>query len=310
MLVASLIAVAMAGRAKDGARRVESFSMGESTFRVEFGEGAMDLPDSGVMGRIERAARAIAVYYGRIPVSRIRIVVEPVAGAHGALQGTTWGYRGGYPAMLRLGVGEHVTREEPDKDWVITHELVHTALPSLPDDEHWLEEGLASYVEPIARVQAGEMAPEGIWADMVRGMENGEPGMGDRGLNHTHTWGRTYWGGALFCLVADVEIRRETGSRLGLQDALRAVVDAGGGIDKEWPVERVLRTGDEATGTHVLEEMYGRWSEQAVTVDLPEMWRRLGVRQVMGGVVLDPTAPDAGLRVAITRPHAEGGGIH
>jgi len=31
-------------------------------------------------------------------------------------------------------------------------------------------------------------------------------GAADRGLDHTHTWGRTYWGGALFCLPRRVEI--------------------------------------------------------------------------------------------------------
>ena len=42
---------------------------------------------------------------------------------------------------------------------------------------------------------------------------------GGFGLDNTHTWGRTYWGGAMFCLLADVEIRRRTHNRRGLQDA-------------------------------------------------------------------------------------------
>jgi hypothetical protein len=41
---------------------------------------------------------------------------------------------------------------------------------------------------------------------MVSGMPQGEPQRGDRGLDGTHTWGRTYWGGAMFCLLTDVEI--------------------------------------------------------------------------------------------------------
>ena len=67
-------------------------------------------------------------------------------------------------------------------DWTMTHEFVHTAFPSLPDDNHWMEEGLATYIEPIARVQAGFLTPEKIWGDMVRDMSKGEPGPGDRGL--------------------------------------------------------------------------------------------------------------------------------
>ncbi len=117
------------------------------------------------------------------------------------------------------------------------------ALASLPDPQHWLEEGIATYVEPIARSQAGQLRPERVWADMLGGMGHGEPEAFDRGLDRTHTWGRTYWGGALFCLVADVEIRRQTNNTYGLQDALRAIVGAGGTIDKNWPLTRVLRVG-------------------------------------------------------------------
>ena len=35
-----------------------------------------------------------------------------------------------------------------------------TAFPSLPDDQHWMEEGLATYIEPIARVETGELKAE------------------------------------------------------------------------------------------------------------------------------------------------------
>jgi hypothetical protein len=174
------------------------------------------------------------------------------------------------------------------------------ALASLPDEQHWMEEGVATYVEPIARVQAGQLTPARIWGDMVAGMHNGEPESGDRGLDRTHTWGRTYWGGALFCLVADIEIRKQTGNTRGLQDALRAIVQAGGTIDKDWPVERILHIGDRATGTSVLEHLYGRWSTSPVEVDLPGLWSQLGVQVKSGRVTFDDTAPLSKIRVGIT----------
>ena len=43
---------------------------------------------------------------------------------------------------------------------------------------------------------------------MVRDMPKGLPQAGDEGLDNTDTWGRKYWGGAMFCLFADVEIRK------------------------------------------------------------------------------------------------------
>lgn len=254
------------------------------------------------MEHIQDAARAVMIYYGRFPIPRARILVIPVSGRHGVLQGTTWGDMGGFPASLRLRIGQSTTPAELAADWITTHELVHTALASLPDDQHWLEEGLASYVEPIARVQAGELDAAGIWADMVRGMPHGEPGPGDRGLNNTHTWGRTYWGGALFCLMADIQLRRQTSNRKGLQDALRAIVAAGGTIDKEWPLPRIFAIGDQATGTHVLEEMYTRWSNSPVSVDLSELWVQLGIEEEKNTIKFDSKASLAAIREAITNP--------
>jgi len=277
-----------------------SLAVGDATIQIDFAQGPLDLSRSQVVQRIQVAAHAVTIYYGRFPVPRVRILVVPVAGRHGVLQGTTWGNIDGFPAVLRLRIGESTTSAELATDWIITHELVHTALSSLPDDDHWLEEGLASYIEPIARVQAGELSAESIWADMIRGMPNGEPGPQDRGLSNTHTWGRTYWGGALFCLRADVQIRQQTGNRRGLQDALRAIVVAGATIDKEWPLVRVLKIGDHATGTNVLEELYAQWSETPIYVDLPALWAQLGIAASQNTVRFDSNAPLAAVRAAIT----------
>ena len=62
----------------------------------------------------------------------------------------------------------------------------------------------------------------------------------------------------MFRLVADVEIRRKTENRKGLQDALLAIVASGGTIDEEWPLLKVLEIGDKATGTTVLVDMYNQ----------------------------------------------------
>jgi hypothetical protein len=176
------------------------------------------------------------------------------------------------------------------------------AFPTQPDDQHWIEEGLATYVEPVARVQAGELPAKQIWHDMLDGMRKGEPGPGDQGLDRTHTWGRTYWGGALFCLVSDVQIRVATGNRKGLQDALRAIVNAGGTIDHEWPLTRALEIGDRATETHVLTNLYATCGTSPVTVDLEKLWDQLGVHRNGTDIELSASAPYANIREAITAP--------
>jgi hypothetical protein len=276
--------------------------MGSATLEVDFAEGPLDLSQEAVLAHIRAAAAAVTAYYGRFPVARDRILIVPSADRHDIGNGTTWGDMAGFPAMTRIHIGQYATKDDLNNDWMMTHELVHTALPDLPDDEHWMEEGLAVYVEPLARVMTGELTAQKVWHDMVRDMHQGEPQPGDEGLDHTHTWGRTYWGGALFCLVADVEIRRQTHNKKGLQDALRAVVAAGGTIDHHWDLPKALAIGDQATGTHVLTEQYAKWKDAPVTVDLDKLWVELGIRRNGEAIEFVDDAPLAKICVAIAHP--------
>ncbi|HWE84191.1 MAG TPA: hypothetical protein VG267_04560 [Terracidiphilus sp.] len=272
--------------------------IGGSTLQVDFAPGQFDLGDAAILRHVQTAATAVTAYYGRFPVPRARVLIIPVEDRAGVLQGTTWGGMGGWPGFTRMRIGQHTTQAELDDDWMMTHELVHLALPSLPDDEHWMEEGLATYVEPLARVMTGNLEAKSVWHDMVRDMPKGEPQPGDEGLNHTHTWGRTYWGGALFCLVADVNIRKETHNSKGLRDALRAIMNAGG-IDHDEDLEQALEAGDRATGTQVLTGLYAAWKDKPVTVDLDKLWSELGVRSGPDGVQFVSSAPLAKVRQAI-----------
>jgi len=284
-----------------------TIAVGNSSLQVDFAQGEMDLATPMVLAWVQRAADAVVAYYGRFPVSKARILIVPETRERGVLQGTTWGNRDGFQGFTRMRIGQHTTEHDLAEDWTMTHELVHMGFPDLPDNQHWMEEGLATYIEPVARVQTGELQASQIWQDMMDGMPKGEPAAGDHGMGRTHTWGRTYWGGAMFCLVADVEIRRKTENRKGLQDALRAIVDAGGAIDEEWPLIKSLQIGDKATGTTVLTELYKRWNDQPVNVDLGLLWKELGVRSAHSenkGAELDDTAPLAKIREAITLPRA------
>ena len=210
---------------------------------------------------------------------------------------------GYFGAAIAINVGAKTTKDGFRQDWVLVHELIHTALPDLPGEQHWLEEGLATYVEPIARQRQGALSPKEVWADWVKSMGQGQPGPGDEGLDLTHTWGRTYWGGALFCLEADVEIREETHGKATLEDALRAVVAKGGNIAVAWPVKRFLEVGDAATGTKVLSTLYDKMATHPLPVDLEKMWQRLGVALTdSGDVKFDDHAELAWLRNAMTPP--------
>ena len=87
-------------------------------------------------------------------------------------------------------------------------------------------------------------------------MPKGVPLRGDRGLDDTPGWARTYWGGATFCLMADLEIRRRTGNKVAFEDALRGVLASGGSIARKWSFERLIDTADVSLGVSVLRPMH------------------------------------------------------
>jgi hypothetical protein len=264
---------------------------------VAFAAGDLALPKEKVLEWVAASAQAVSLYYGRFPVRSLRLLFVPVDGSR-IRGGTTWGYRG---AAIRIPLGRDAGMDDLKRDWILVHEMVHLALPDLDARYGWLSEGLAVYVEPIARAQAGQLAPKEIWLAMIRDMPQGLPRSGDQGLDNTGSWGRKYWGGAMFCLYADVEIRKATNNRVGLQDAMRGILAAGGNHEEDWPIERVLSTADKAVGVDALTKLREAWGSKPVTPDLDALWRDLGVRVRDGGIEFDDTAPLAAIRVAMTK---------
>ena len=272
---------------------------GGARFDIAIAPHALALTDDDVVAWTATAVDAISRYYGRFAVPRTLVIVH-AGRPREPTRGETLGDGG--PAVL-LGAAGGMVRAAIRDDWVMTHELLHVTLPSLSRRHAWLGEGLASYVEPIARARVGQITPEKFWHDLVDGIPQGLPMPGDQGLERTHTWGRTYWGGALFCLLADVGIREQTANARSLDDALRAIVATGADVENLWDIEHFLDVADGATGTRVLHDLYRDLALAPGRVDLRALWSGLGVRVQGGRVELDDAAPQAFARRAMTLPN-------
>jgi hypothetical protein len=279
-------------RGADPTRRLD---LGGASLEVYISSDNFVPGNSALLDWVRRSAGAVMAYFGRFPVERARLYIT-VTERGRVSHGVTYGEDG---AHITISVGRNATIDDLYRDWELTHEMVHLGFPSVNRSHHWIEEGIATYVEPIARAAIGVLTAEEVWGEMRRDIPQGLPKAGDQGLDRTHTWGRTYWGGALFCLSADVEIRRRTGNARGLQDALQAINHAGGTIEAEWPLERALRIGDEATQGRTLTELYRKMAAQPFAVDLDKLWEQLGVGENGGRTILDDQAPLAGTRNAI-----------
>ena len=256
----------------------------------------LNLSTADVGAWIGAAVDALDAYFGGFPAAHVLVVV--LAGGAGSTRGETLGTGG--PAVL-LRAGSSLRASTTRDDWVATHELIHAGLPSLPRTQSWLEEGIATYVEPIARARIGAVTAEKMWGDLVAGIPQGLPEAGDEGLDHTHTWGRTYWGGALFCLDRRRRDPREDRRREVARRRLARRGEERATMPPSWTIERFLDVAEHATGTRVVRDVYERMALAPGSVDLGRLWARLGVHVDGQRVSLDDAAPLAGIRRDITR---------
>lgn len=244
---------------------------------------------------VGRAGEAMKRYFGGYPAERSLMVILPVAGRGGVPFGRV--IPGGGVTMM-IQVGEHADVAALREDWVLVHEMVHTAMPFLSDNGSWLMEGLATYVEPIIRARAGWIAPEAVWAEFARGMPRGIEAMTRLGMRRAG-FGAIYWGGAMFALITDIEMRKRTDGQRGIEDCLRAVRRDGGTGDRRWTTEEFIAACDRAIGGSVMAQNAQVYYLDGGPVDLDKLWADLGVVQQGERFVLRGNAPLARIRDAI-----------
>lgn len=264
---------------------------------VAVGRGERGARDEDLLAWIREGALDLVSLLGRFPVSRLQVIVAS-GGPYAVGSAVTMGMGG---ASIFVVVGQRTRKADLLRDWVMTHEMLHVAFPNMGFRQRWMEEGLSTYLEPVLRARRGRYEPQKMWAEFVRAMPQGLPRDGDQGLDRTFTWGRRYWGGAMFWLHVDVEIRRRTEGARSLDDVLRAVFQAGGNVALRWDVARLAQVAEAATGTTALREIYDEWSARAVAPDLGALWSSLGVRSdSRERVTFDDQAPLAGIRRDLT----------
>jgi len=253
--------------------------------------------DDAVLDWVHGGASCVASLFGRFPVDAT-IFVVPMQGADEVVFGRVLSLAGASVALL---FGSEARPETAHGDWVVVHELFHLGCPSFVGEGHWLEEGLATYYEPLLRERAGWMTQADLWRHFTREMRRGVRRRGEPpSLEERDDINSTYWGGALFALMVDVRIREATGGRRALDDVMRSVLGRLGDATHVARVADFIRAGDEETGTNVLADEYARFALAGEAVDLGSLWASLGVQtQGDDAVSLRDDAPLAAVRRSI-----------
>jgi hypothetical protein len=261
-------------------------------------DGPLDLAQAPLGRWAVASARAVAAFYGRFPAARALLLLIPVSGRDQVIFGRLLPQSAPGVALL---LGEHTLETSLYQDWVLVHELFHIGFPSFHDEAKWLDEGSATYFEPIIRARAGYLSELDVWSAFARDMPRGLQAIEREGLEHPSQFRSIYWSGAIACLLADVAARQRSHNRIGLEDGFRAVLQAGGDATQVWSLARVSQVIDAALGAPILQGIIAEHADRAGPVQLDRLLARLGVTRLEDGSVrLDDHAELAPLRHAIT----------
>lgn len=257
--------------------------------------GALKIAPEQIAAWVSAVAEGNRRFWARSPAKGGLVVLIPTQ-------------RGGVPfgRVLSLGgavvtvlVGETATNKELYDDWVLVHEFIHLGSPLMRDTGAWLNEGFATFYEPVLRTRAGWKSEDDVWREWISSMPRGMPAMTDIGLENAGRGG-IYWGGALFVLMAEIESLKASGGKIGFSDCLRTILAEGGDVTTKWPTMRFLDRCDALLGKTVIAPLAKQHIAKGSTMDLDRLWKRLGVSMAEGGAIrYDDKAELAWLRPLI-----------
>jgi len=242
------------------------------------------------LGRVSDAATTA---YGRLPLADVQVLVIPVGAQRDAVVfgQSTRGQGNG----LSLFVDPSRDARAFERDWIAVHELSHLFHPHLGARGAWLAEGLATYLQNVLRARAGLLTPAQAWAELADGFARGRaatPRDGASTLEHAsldmeneHGYTRVYWSGTAYWLAVDLELRRTSGGRLGVDEALRRFDACCLAPTRDWTPQAFVERLDTLLATDVFAR---RWREYRALTQFPD------------APALDAVA-DAAVRAAIMR---------
>ncbi|QSQ24677.1 hypothetical protein JY651_06930 [Pyxidicoccus parkwayensis] len=265
------------------------------------------LSDADVCAWLHQAGEEVRTVRRAFPYPRISVRVIPVSARRGSsLFGMVqWSS----PPSISILVGRDTEASAFARDWVAVHEMLHLAHPVILPRVPWLSEGLATYLTEIARARSGRQSAERAWEELVDGFTRGRARAGERTMEEVVAGSPTslgiYWTGALFALHLDVELRRVTGNKRGLDDVLELLAERG-------PSSTFGAFGaavDSVAGQPLFDSLLERHLRRRSFAEMEGLLEALGVRTDTDGSVKLVPARDSPLREALDGRRTRSAGL-
>jgi len=232
---------------------------------------------------LSAGADALTGVYGRFPVDQVQVLIVPLGRDSDPVP---WGevVRGGGDAV-HLYVDGTRTLEELNANWVLCHELSHLLHPYVAAGGSWLPEGIASYYQNVLRARAGLITAQTAWrklnAGFVRGLKQttGERSLvnATRAMMRRGEYMRVYWSGAAMALIADVELREQSGGTVSLDTILDQLSRCCLPATRRWDPGELMAEMDRIAGSDVFMRLYEDYVRRPVFPDVRDTYRALGI---------------------------------
>jgi hypothetical protein len=279
------------------------------TLRVSIVDGADTATRSKLETWLAHVSRAAISAYGKLPLADVQLLIVPVPAEREPVvfgQST----RGeGHGVTLFIDAAQSATAF--DRDWVAVHELSHLFHPYLGDRGSWLAEGLATYYQNVLRARAGLLTPAEAWEQIDAGFSRGRRATrnGDVTLQRTAenesehpNFMRIYWAGTAFWLETDMELRRTSGNRLSVDEAMRRFDACCLPSYRAWRPDEFVDKLDALLGTGVFHKHFVEFRDAHAFPDLAPVYRELGITRAGDTLSYNDDASAADVRRAIMTP--------
>ncbi len=277
-----------------------------TTLRVAILEGEHQADEQVVMGWLTASVGNLARTYGHFPNPSPQVVVMPVPPRAPDKSPVPFGHviRDGGEG-IRFFIDPSKSLAQYNADWTATHEFAHLMLPYVGNRYKWISEGFASYYQNVLMARAGEYSEQYAWQKLHNGFRGARKSGSHISPNDVANadFGTArmmiYWSGAAFALLADYQLRVQSGGKQTLGTVLRELQKCCLPSSRTWTAMELFGRLDQMSSTTVFTGLY---REHADTKGMPDMraaYKRLGIVTNGRRVSLNDQAPDADVRQAI-----------
>lgn len=115
---------------------------------------AFTLSGADHAGWVHENAELIGAFAGAFPVDATLIVLIPIPGDGGPVFGRV---QPSIAPTLLAFVGASSATSALEEDWILVHELLHLTFPPVSQRDRWIDEGIATYFEPVLRARGPDL---------------------------------------------------------------------------------------------------------------------------------------------------------